>query len=63
MYVDFRSDGPAPRPWRPKPAGRRLTRPQEKLLGWLVGINLVLLLVAPLGGATLVEAIVALLRG
>ena len=63
MFVDFRSDWHQPGPWEPKPARARLTKRQERVIGWIVGVNLVMLLVAPLGGSTLVEALVALLRG
>lgn len=53
--------------WRPppEPAPRRprLTRRQERLILWLVAANAVLLLVAPLGGSTVLRAISALLTG
>lgn len=63
MFVDFQDDWRRAGPWEPKRPRGRLTKRQEKVIGWLVGINLLLLLVAPLGGSTLVIAIVALVRG
>ncbi|PZU08997.1 MAG: hypothetical protein DI606_14290 [Sphingobium sp.] len=63
MFMDFR-DQPPPPPWDPRPARRRppLTPRQQKTLGAIVGINIVLLLVAPIGGATFLAALWALLR-
>ncbi|RYB01782.1 hypothetical protein [Lichenibacterium ramalinae] len=62
MFVDFQ-DQWRPGPWEPKRPPGRLTKRQERVIGWLVGINLLLLLVAPLGGSTLVAAFIALLGG
>lgn len=61
MFVDF-EDGsrPIPGPWEPRRPPGRLTKRQERVIGWLVGLNLLLLLVAPLGGSTLVAAVIAL---
>ncbi len=61
MFVDFR-DQPPPPPWRPTPPRPRLTAKQEKTLATIIGINVVLLLVAPIGGATIIGAVAALLR-
>jgi len=62
MFVDFRDQVPPPR-WEPKPPpSRRLTPRQRKTMEVVVGFNLVMLLVAPLGGATILQAIGALLR-
>jgi hypothetical protein len=62
MFVDFRDQVPPPR-WEPKPPPpRRLTPRQRKTMEMVVGFNLVMLLVAPLGGATILQAIGALLR-
>lgn len=64
MFQDFR-DMPAPPPWRPperSPAKIHLTERQRRTVSIIIGINLVLLLVVPIGGATIVAAIVALCR-
>lgn len=63
MFVDFHDDWHPPGPWEPEPARGGLTKRQGRIIGWIIGLNLLLLLVAPLGGSTLIEAIVALLRG
>ena len=51
--------------WKPAsepPARRpRLTGRQERILMWLIAINVVLTLVAPIGGATILQAVAALL--
>ncbi len=60
MFVDFRDQTPPP-PWSPTPP-RRLSKDQEKLLGTAIIANIVLLLVAPIGGATFIAALIALLR-
>jgi hypothetical protein len=61
MFVDFRDQVPPPR-WEPKPPPRHLTPRQCRTVEVVVGFNLVMLLVAPLGGATILQAIGALLR-
>ena len=59
MYFD-RGGGRAPPPqWQP-PRGSRVTKKQERAILWLVGLNALLLLIAPIGGATIVQAILAL---
>ncbi|WP_165700232.1 hypothetical protein [Methylobacterium sp. Leaf108] len=58
MYVD---DG-----WRPplEPPSRkpRITKRQERVLVWVLALNALLLLVAPIGGATMAHALMALFR-
>jgi hypothetical protein len=61
MFVDFRDQMPPPR-WDPEPTPRRLTPRQRRTMELVVGFNIVMLLVAPLGGATILQAITALLR-
>lgn len=51
------------RPVDPPPRRPRLTARQQQVVVWIFAINAVLLLVAPIGGATIIGAIVALLRG
>jgi hypothetical protein len=60
MFVDFR-DQPPPPPWRPEPARPRLTARQERRLARLVLFNLLLLLVGPLAGSSVVAGVAALL--
>ncbi len=64
MFMDFRDQPPPPRwePRRPPPPPPRLTPRQEKIVGWLVAINVLALLIAPIGGASIIYAVVAMLR-
>lgn len=50
------------RPEEPRPRRPPLTARQERVLVWILAANAVLLLVAPIGGATLVQAVLALLK-
>jgi hypothetical protein len=53
-----------PNQWMPPPADPpRGGKGQERVLGWLIGLNLVLLLLAPIGGATLLQPLLAWLSG
>ncbi|MBW6528638.1 hypothetical protein KZ813_17490 [Sphingomonas sp. RHCKR7] len=61
MFMDFRDQPPPPR-WEPRPARPRLSPRQERWLGRLVLANMLLLLLAPIGGATLVDALITLFR-
>jgi len=64
MFVDFR-DVPPPLPWQPpkRPAPRpQLTPRQQNVLAAIIGINVLLLLVAPIGGATVLQGLAALFR-
>ncbi|MEG8038386.1 hypothetical protein QP166_03155 [Sphingomonas sp. LR60] len=61
MFVDFR-DQPPPPPWQPQRPRPRLTAGQEKALAAIIGFNVVLLLIAPIGGATLIGALALLFR-
>jgi hypothetical protein len=57
MYVDCPGAWPPPEP-KPSPSPPpRLTPRGERVLLWLLGANLLLLLVAPIGGATLIGAV------
>ena len=58
MYVDeaWRPQGEPP-PREPRPTER-----QERVFLWLIAVNALLLLVAPIGGATLIHAVLAMLR-
>ncbi|WP_187371480.1 hypothetical protein [Methylobacterium oryzihabitans] len=48
--------------WEPPERRPRLTRRQELVFLWIIAINVVLLLMAPVGGATLIHAALAALR-
>ena len=64
MFVDFR-DVPPPPPWQPpkrldpRPS---LTPRQQNVLAAIIAINVLLLLVAPIGGATVLQGLAALFR-
>ena len=62
MYVDFRDDRPFPEPWKPEKPKRRLSKRQEDIVAWVIGLNLLMLLLAPLAGFTVIDAIIALVR-
>ena len=62
MFVEG-GGGFRPQPWQPPPRRPRMTRRQERTLLWLIGINALLLFVAPIGAASIVQAAVALLWG
>jgi hypothetical protein len=49
-------------PWEPPPRKPRLTPRQERVLIWIIAANAVLWFVAPIGGATLFQAVAALFR-
>ncbi|WP_407520804.1 hypothetical protein [Methylobacterium oryzisoli] len=48
--------------WEPPPREPRLTKRQERVFLWLIVVNVVLLFVAPIGGTTIIHAVLALLR-
>ena len=58
MYVE---EGWRP-PGEPPPREPRLTERQERVILWLIAVNALLLLIAPVGGATFVHAVLAMLR-
>jgi len=63
MFMDFR-DQPPPPPWRPQPRPARLTRQQEKRLGMVLLVNIVLLFgAAPLAGSSVVAALLWMAGG
>lgn len=49
-------------PEEPPPRRPRLTARQERVFLWIVAVNVLLLLVAPIGGATVIHAILAALK-
>ena len=62
MYVDFRDDWPPLDPLKPERPKRCLSKRQETVVLCIVGFNLLMLVVGPLAGATLFEAVIATLR-
>jgi hypothetical protein len=58
MYVE----GGWKPPWEP-PSRPRLTKRQQTVLLWIVALNALALFLAPIGSATLVEALVKLVTG
>jgi hypothetical protein len=40
----------------------RPTERQERVFLWLIAVNALLLLIAPVGGATIIHAVLAMLR-
>ncbi|UDL94047.1 MULTISPECIES: hypothetical protein [Lichenihabitans] len=62
MFVDFQNQFPHPGPWEPKPRKVRITKRQEKIVIWLIFFNLLMLLLAPVAGFTIFDAVIALLR-
>jgi hypothetical protein len=59
MFVPFDPDWPPFDPPRrtPPPPPRRLSSEQEKRLMQAIGLNLLLVIVAPIGGATVIGAL------
>lgn len=60
MFVEG-GGGWKPPPWRPPPRKPRMTKKQERVILWLVGVNVLFLLIAPIGGGTIVQTLIALL--
>lgn len=59
MFLDLKNYTPPPEP----PANRgpeQLTSRQQKALAWIVGLNIILLLIAPIGGATIISGLIEL---
>ena len=51
--------------WRPSgepPLEPRPTQRQERVFLWLIAVNALLLLIAPMAGATIIHAVLAALR-
>ncbi|MDQ1194670.1 hypothetical protein [Agrobacterium sp. SORGH_AS 787] len=52
-----------PEPPQRKPEYRQLSEREQKVLIWVLVFNAVLALVAPIGGATVISAVLALFNG
>ena len=50
------------RPWHPPPPEGRGSRPAESVLLFLIGLFLLAVFLAPIGGSGLVDAFLALVR-
>jgi len=59
MFMDYRGEWPPH--WEPTPPEppRRLSRRGQKVVGSLVGLNVILLLFAPIAGGTVLDPIIA----
>lgn len=62
MFLDTRDPWPPHEPWSPPPRRNRppLSRPRERLVLSLVGLNLLLLFIAPIAGITFFDIALAL---
>ena len=60
MYLDEKNEWNPQKPARPTKRGNPLTEREETLILWVVGLNLAAILIAPIGGASVVEACIAL---
>ena len=59
MFVEDGGGAWRPTPWQPPPKKPRMTKRQERVLVWLLAFNGFMLLAAPIGGASIVQALVA----
>ncbi len=53
MFLEFQSEGPPSEPEPPRP---RLGPREQRVLGWILAFNALLLLIAPIAGVTLFDA-------
>ncbi|ORE97491.1 hypothetical protein [Aurantimonas sp. 22II-16-19i] len=58
MYLDEKNQWRPPKPSAPAP---RLTDRDERIVLWSVGVFLVSLVIAPIGGASVIHALIAAL--
>ncbi|MBX9466779.1 MAG: hypothetical protein ACK4UW_16300 [Rhizobium rhizophilum] len=59
MFLDLKNYTPPPEP-PAEPERPTLTPRQQKALAWIVALNIVLLFVAPIGGATVISGLIEL---
>ncbi|QTL04561.1 hypothetical protein J5J86_04280 [Aquabacter sp. L1I39] len=62
MFLDEKMLGPRPEP-RPERPHRRLSAREERVLLAILGFNILMLLAAPIGGATILQGLATLVRG
>lgn len=60
MFVDDENRR-LPEPWEPPRPEPRLTAGEQKVMMWIIGFNVAMLLFGPLAGTTLLQAMWALL--
>lgn len=60
MFLDLNNNRPDRHP--PRPGRRKLSRREEAFFVWLLIANVVVLLIAPVGGASIVQGVMALFR-
>lgn len=58
MYLD---QGWKP-PWEPPPRKPPLTKRQERWMVGIIAVNALMLVIAPIGGATVIHALLGMLR-
>ncbi|PCD02744.1 hypothetical protein COC42_15320 [Sphingomonas spermidinifaciens] len=63
MFVNFNPDWPPPSEPPAQPPRPRLDRKAEVRLGWVIALNLAMLVLGPLAGATVLHALVAAFAG
>ncbi|MEZ0497830.1 hypothetical protein [Sphingomonas sp. IW22] len=63
MFVNFNGDWPPQPEPPPRPTPPRLDKRARTRFTWVIAFNLLLLLLMPLAGVTLFDAVVALFRG
>ncbi len=59
MFLDLNNFTPPPEP-PAEPDRPSLTPRQQKALAWSAGLNIVLLFIAPIGGATVISGLIEL---
>ncbi len=59
MFLDLNNFTPPPEP-PAEPDRPPLTPRQQKALAWIAGLNIVLLFIAPIGGATVISGLIEL---
>jgi hypothetical protein len=62
MFLDVRDPWPPPPPSPPEPRKPVLEKRRERVVGLVVAINLGLLLLAPIAGGSVAQAIAAMFR-
>lgn len=61
MFLDMKSYGPRPEPLPPKPTKPSLSPRDQKVLAWVICVNVLILFIAPIGGATVIQSLLAFL--
>lgn len=59
MFLDMKSYGPRPEPLPPKPSKPNLSAREQKILAWVICFNILVLFIAPIGGATVIHSLLA----